>query len=168
MVMSISSVSTERGGRILPRRTIKKPGPDSPYRLHDFLDDQRLLSSSTEPVAWLQTHCTQGLDGGMLVISLASLLEAARARSRTASTFSRKYGPRLGANRLSRFRLVLEFLRDSHAEIADSGLANPGEPMMIQEEFVRFLLNWKVGPAQRRISKSALRRFLDEWGHRWI
>jgi len=166
--MSISTVSTERRGRNLSKRAIKRPDLDSPYRLHDFLDDQKHLISSTEPDPWLQTHCMQGLDGGMLVIQLASSLEAARARSRAASAFSRKYGPRVGADRLSKFCLVLEFLEDSRAEIANAGLANTGEPMTIQEEFVRFLLSWDVGRTQRRIPKSALRRFLDEWGHRWI
>jgi hypothetical protein len=104
----------------------------------------------------------------MLVIRLAPSLEAARARKLAASVFTSKYGPGIGATRLAKHRLVLKFLEDSRAEIASTGLADNREPMTIHGEFLRFLLNWKVGPAQRRIPESALRRFLDEWGHRWI
>jgi hypothetical protein len=110
----------------------------------------------------------EDLDGRMLVIQPALLLESARAGGYGAGAFSRKYGPGPGAARLTRFRLVLEFLLESQAEISDAGLACSREPMMIREEFVRFLLNWHLEPRQRRIPRIALSRFLDEWGHRWI
>jgi hypothetical protein len=168
IVMSISTVSTERRGRVLRKRAVKRLDPDSPYRLHDFLDDQKRLISSARPGLSFQTRSIQGLDADSLVFQLAPLLETARARKPAASVFTRKYGPGIGATRLAKYRLVLEFLEDLRAEIASTGLADNREPMTIHKEFVRFLLNWKVGPAQRRIPESALRRFLDEWGHRWI
>ena len=166
--MSISPVPTERRRRSLSKRAVKRADPDSPYRLHDFLDDQKRMLSAAEPDLWLQTRSIQGLDGGMLVIQLTPSLEAARARRHAASVFSRKYGPRIGATRLAKHRSVLEFLEDSRTDIASAGLGDNREPMTIHREFVQFLLNWKVGSAQRRIPENALRRFLDAWGHRWI
>ena len=40
--------------------------------------------------------------------------------------------------------------------------------MVVREEFVSFLLNYKLDTLQAEIPPWATRRFLDEWSHRWI
>jgi hypothetical protein len=166
--MNISTVSAERSGRVLPGRVVKRPHPEPPYRLHDFLDDQQRLITSVESGPSCQARSIPDLDGDRLVIRLAPSLEAAGARRHAATVFSEKYGPATGATRLAKYCVILEFLEDSRADIVSAGLADDREPMTICEAFVQFLLDWKAVPAQRRIPKCALRRFLDEWGHRWI
>ena len=162
------SLSIDPMPHLPARRVSRTPDCDIPYALHDFLDDQHRLLSPAKPHLPFSGHTIETLDGRMLVIHLASLLEAARAREHATRVFVQKYGPAAGASRFSRFCLVLDFLGNSHAEISNSGLAENREPIAIREEFVRYLLDWKVGPKQRRLPKSALSRFLDDWGHRWM
>lgn len=166
--MSSSAVSTVHDGPILPERATLGPASVTPYELHDFLDDQRRLILSAKRDPSLQIRSVQGFDGGMLVIPLAPSLESVRTHGNTAREFWDKYGPGTGTTRLTQFCRVLKFLEDSRTEIANAGLADDREPMTVLAEFARFLLNWKVDRAPRRIPERALIRFLDEWGHRWI
>jgi hypothetical protein len=150
------------------KRIRRSPHPDIPYALQDFLDDQKRLLSSAHPGQSSQTFAIDDLDGRMLVIQLATSLDATRAGTPATDVFSKKYESGLAAQRLARFRLVLEFLEDSRAEISKAGLADGRDPLAVREEFVRYLLHWKTEPRQQRIPSRALSRFLDDWGHRWI
>ena len=82
--------------------------------------------------------------------------------------FVGKYGREAETAYRFRFRLVLKFLETWRAEILQSGLADGARPMAVREEFVDYLLKYQLDPTQNAIPKSALRRFLDEWGHRRI
>jgi len=78
-----------------------------------------------------------------------------------------RLAPAEAANR-SRFNLVLNYLTVWQQELSKNGLAHGGTPMAVREEFVSFLLNYKLDRRQDEIPQGAMCKFLDEWSHRWI
>jgi hypothetical protein len=105
--------------------------------------------SAAASTPMLAVPVSRRLDGRYLVFRPAAL--------------SRPPGP-AGA----RLSLVVHFLADNRAELVDMGLALEREPLVVREEFVAFLLAYRVRTGQRRIPARALRKFLDEWDHRWL
>lgn len=142
-----------------------EPRPALPYRLGEFLDDQRRLLSEAAPGAAELPVSVDLLDGRGFVVR-AGILRTLDA-GRQAGLFAEKYGSRLGALWQSRFRLVLEFLTRCHAELLDAGLVDGERAMTVREEFLDYLLR---DPEERRgkTTEGVIRGFLDQWSHRWI
>jgi hypothetical protein len=144
-----------------------EPRLDPAYSLRDFLDDQQRLLSSVGAGGPSPARTIEDVDARRLFLRLEPALRATRGGMRTRGVFLEKYGPGLAARRLARFRLVLEYLEGSHSRLCGAGLSNGHDPMAVCEDFVRFLLTWKLGPDEPRIPARVLSRFLDDWGHRW-
>jgi len=68
----------------------------------------------------------------------------------------------------TRVNLVLDYLKNRQSELVENGLARCGEPLAVREEFVSYLLNYKLDTLQEEIPQGAMCKFLDEWSHRWI
>ena len=80
--------------------------------------------------------------------------------------FESKYGREAETAYRERFQLVLKFLETWRTEIVESGLADGTRPMAVREEFVDYLLKYRLDRTQTSLPRSVIRRFLDEWGHR--
>ena len=106
----------------------------------------------------------QLIDGRMHVVRPDLALKVGMDTQR--ELFVTKYGRGPETAYRSRFLLVLRFIETWQGEIRQSDLADGAEPMAVREEFVDFLLNYQLDAMQEAIPRSALRRFLDEWGHR--
>lgn len=137
--------------------------PHARYSVRHFVEDEaRLLPSGTTTARarWIDAP-----DGRLLPLPTRRLREAL---ADAWEAFERKYGREVGADHLERFRLVLEFVATHDDEMRSAGLAAGGNPPAIREEFLEYLLNCEVRSGAARIPETALGRFLDEWGTRWI
>jgi hypothetical protein len=89
-------------------------------------------------------------------------------KAEASRCFDVHYGARSGSEHERRFRQVVEYI-DAHRDaLTEAGLARDGEPIAVREEFVGWLLSCDLEASRREIPESALTRFLDEWGHRWL
>jgi len=142
--------------------------PRAPYSASEFLLDGRRVLARTSTMSKYTPCFVESLDGQLMSIETASLLEAASERSEVLSIFCNTYGLEEGPRRASRFRAVLEFLEEHGDAIVWAGLAYDRRPMNVYREFIEFLLKHDGGVGQRKIPETALTRFVDEWGLRWI
>lgn len=129
------------------------------YSVRCFIDDQNRLLPDHAP--WPGVIVRP--DGRLL------LVDARRCRSRLGAAprgFARRYGRRLGAARIERFALVVDFLEEHRSELVRAGLVAEGDPPAVREEFLQFLLDCRTGPNALRLPPVLIRRFHDEWGHR--
>ena len=140
----------------------------APYTAREFLVDGRRVLARTSTTS-KDTPCfVECLDGQLMSIETGLMLEAATDRSEVLSIFCKTYGLEEGPRRASRFHAVLEFLEEHGDAIVWAGLAYDRRPMNVFREFIEFLLKHDGGVGQRKIPETALTRFVDEWGLRWI
>jgi len=142
--------------------------PNVVYPVREFLDDQhRIVVSVRYDLRTPQQPFLQDPDGRSFLIHTRLLGSAGAARHATPQLFKDKYGP-TAKSALLRFKLVVDFLNCWQREITWSGFADEGQPMAVREEFLRYLLRYRVHPQHPRIPEFAIGEFLDEWGHRWF
>jgi len=135
-----------------------RPAPVS-YPVPEFLEDQRRLLPGEVP--W--SGPIHRPEGRLLQV------DARRCRRHLHGAwrwFSRRYGRSLGAVRLERFAKVVDFLDEHRDELERADLVRGGGPLAVREEFLSYLLAFPTGADAMRIPPFAIRRFLDEWGHR--
>ena len=137
------------------------------YTAHHFLEDERSLLATSDP-APQALLCIDRPDGRLLPLPTDPLRRAMRRAADASHCFEVRYGARSASEHERRFRLVVEYIDAHRDELTEAGLASEGEPIAVREEFVDWLLGCDVEDSGRAIPDSALRRFLDEWGHRWI
>lgn len=155
---------TQPNQRKPPERTAEQLRPSVAYSVSAFVDDHRkLLSKTPHPLADFSATI-QLIDGRMHVVRPDLALKVDMDAQR--KLFESKYGREAETAYRLRFHQVLDFLETWRAEILQSGLADGARPMAVREEFVEYLLKYPLDRTQTGIPKSALRRFLDEWGHR--
>ena len=134
------------------------------YPVRHFLEDERrLLATSDRATGALL--CVDRPDGRLLPLPTDPLRQAMTSAARASRCFERRYGARSGSEHEQRFRLVVEYIDTHRDELRAAGLASAGEPIAVREELVAWLLSCDV---EDSIPESALTRFLDEWGHRWM
>lgn len=133
------------------------------YSVRHFLEDERRLLATSELASRLQ--CVDRPDGRLLPLPTDPLRRAMTCAADASRCFEARYGARSGGEHERRFRLVVEYIDGHRDELAEAGLASGGETIAVREEFVGWLLSSDV---ESSIPESALTRFLDEWGHRWI
>ena len=147
-----------------PERMARQPGPHVAYSVSAFVDDHRkLLSKTSHPLSDFSATI-QLIDGRMHVVHPDLALKVGMDTQR--KLFASKYGREGETAYRERFHLVLKFLETWRVEILQSGLADGAEPMAVREEFVDYLLKYRLDRTQTGIPRSAIRLFLDEWGHR--
>lgn len=147
-----------------PDRMSRQLGPNVAYSVSAFVDDHReLLSKTAHPLSDFSATI-QLLDGRMHVVRPNLALKVGKDTQR--KLFERKYGREAETAYRERFQLVLKFLETWREEILQNGLADDARPMAVREEFVDYLLKYRLDPTQTSLPKSAIRRFVDEWGHR--
>ncbi|HXV78064.1 MAG TPA: hypothetical protein VD788_17270 [Candidatus Polarisedimenticolaceae bacterium] len=144
-----------------------RQSPPIHYSVQHFVEDEARVLAATDHEDVSVRECIDVLDGRLLPLPTDPLREALECKRRATDAFSSKYGPELGADHLERFRSVLDFIASHREEMAAAGLAASGETLAIREEFLDYLLNFHAG-TRHGIPKTALGRFLDEWGTRWI
>jgi len=158
------SAETQPEQRTPAKRTAKQPGPHIAYSVSAFVDDHRkILSKTPHPLADFSATI-QLIDGRMHVVRPDLALKVGMDAQR--KLFESKYGREAETAYRLRFHQVLDFLETWRTEVLQSGLADGARPMAVREEFVEYLLKYPLDRTQTGIPKSALRRFLDEWGHR--
>ena len=138
------------------------------YSARRFLEDEQRLLDAAQPAGAGPLNCVEQPDGRMLPLPTDPLRRAMKTRRDAAEWFSARYGPELGQEHERRFRAVLDYVETHRGELMEAGLASEGEPIVVREEFVDYLLNCRDESARQRIPGSALSRFLDEWGTRWL
>jgi hypothetical protein len=146
------------------RSSSKASGPT--YRVREFLRDEQFILATVRPDLASSPTIVELLDGRKALIR-ARLLRHAAATRPVAKAFKVKYEEN-AEKILQQLKAVSEFLDQWRVEIAESGLAEDGEPMAVREEFVEFLLHYGIDSREPEIPRVALNRFLDEWGHRWF
>ena len=125
------------------------------YSVTAFIGDQRQLLSRTGFRATDHPETVDVIDGRMIVVHP----DLRRAP---------KHGSRADTACRCRFHLVLNYLATWRLELLKNGLAHRAKPLAVREEFVSYLLNYKLDTLQEEIPQGAMRKFLDEWSHRWI
>lgn len=136
------------------------------YPRMQFLDDGRRLSDTGAHHALQRARTIDPVDGRMNVVDLRLAHRSGRIEQQRL--FVRKYGSRVGSACYERFRLVLEFLDAYQSQACESGLASSEQGMAVREECLDYLLGCPLNAHPEEIPRHALRRFLDEWGHRWM
>jgi len=133
-----------------PRRPV-----NIPYSVTAFIGDQRQLLSMTGFRTTEHPETVDVIDGRLIVVHQ----DLRRAH---------KYGSGAEPGDRCRFNRVLNYLATWQLELLKSGLARGGKPMAVREEFVSYLLHYKLDTLQEEIPRGAMHKFLDEWSHRWI
>ncbi len=142
--------------------------PNVGYRIEDFLDDQLRLLTAVAGCGSEHPDTVETPDRRSRRVYTAELREAL-GRSGCAQAFLEKYGPGSAESHLRRFALVLEFIEHCREKIVWSGLADEQEQSVaVRDELLGWLLEKPLDPGQKRIEPWVLRRFLDEWSHRWM
>jgi hypothetical protein len=150
----------------LPERSERIPA--GRYGLSAFLDDQQRMIAGLQADVESRGDVVWLIDGRQRMIHTRLLLGLAASRQGVPPAFVRKYGPRLAAQRWSRFLAVLQYLDQRSGEIAASDLGVEGPTMRIREELIDYLLRCRLPDSRGPIPTYALGAFLDEWGHRWM
>lgn len=89
------------------------------------------------------------------------------ARQVAGAALQEKYG-RNAEDVLERLAMVQDFLVESYPRVVYAGLGQAAEQGEVCQEFLDYLLNFRVKPADTGLPEDTLDRFLDEWGHRWM
>ena len=144
----------------------RRPSKNVTYPVRTFVDDHRQLLCRQDPRAKELASVREFIDGRWLAVrpTLRFDLDAPGTRE----LFVRKYGPDAESSFRSRFDLVLKFLADYEIELAKNGLAQGRAPMAVREEFIDYLLQYRLGEKQRQIPEAALRLYLDELERSWV
>jgi len=137
------------------------------YAVREFLDDQHRVIRAVGSDLGMPQPILQDPDGRSFFIHTALLRSTGAGRRAAVQLFREKYGP-AARSALLRFKLVVDFLNRWQREIARSGFADDGQPMAVREEFLRYLLRYRLQPGNPQIPRSAIIEFLDDWGHRWF
>jgi len=147
-------------------RAAEPPAQHVRYPIEGFVEDQRSLLAATTPSATGIRTTLQLMDGRWLAVhpTLRFKLDAPALRE----SFITKYGQRTEPAYRSRFELVLRFLAEWEFELVQNGLAHGLTPMAVREEFVEYLLNYRLSAKQREIPEAALQFFLEDWSHKWL
>ena len=145
--------------RRLPSRNVS-------YPVRTFVEDHRQLLCRHDPRAKDLASIREFIDGRWLAVrpTLRFDLDTQGMRD----FFASKYGPDSESSFRSRFDLVLRFLADYEVELAKNGLAQGRAPMAVREEFIEYLLQYRLGQKQRQIPEAALRLYLDELERNWV
>ena len=146
---------------------ISRLDPNFNYPVREFLDDQHQVIRAAGGDLRRSQPILQDPDGRSFFIHTAFLKSTGVARRAAARIFKEKYGS-AARSVLLRFKLVVDFLNYWQREITRSGFAQDGQPIAVREEFLRYLLAYRVHPGNPRIPRSAIVEFLDDWGHRWF
>ena len=137
------------------------------YTTRHFLEDEQSLLA-TSALGPKTLKCLDGPDGRLLPLPTDPLRQAMTREAAASRCFEVHYGAWGASEHERRFRQVVEYIDTHRGELAEAGLAREGEAIAVREEFVGWLLSCDVEASRREIPESALRRFLDEWGTRWI
>jgi hypothetical protein len=143
-----------------------KPETTTHYSVRRFVRDEAHLLASCAEGSRYPPASIELPDGRLLPVPTDPLIEVL-----SASIDALRDGgsaAEVTADHLERIRLVIEFLQHHERDLMDAGLASPGDALAVREEFLDYLLNCDVEPDESSIPSSALNRFLDEWGHRWM
>jgi hypothetical protein len=133
------------------------------YTTQRFLDDQRWILRRLDAPGAFEDR-VEHLDGWYLVLHHESTrLDVREAKAMFRERFGS--GPRV--RQLAMFLSTSRFLDECRADIVRSGLSIGDDPLTVREELVCFLIA-RYTRRGKEIPESALTRFLDEWGHRWI
>ncbi len=171
-VASNDSVRLRQAALALPVRRVrgtwdtKAVSPNIHYSISAFIADQRRLLSRTRFGTTDFPETVDLVDGRLIVVHAG--LRLAPNVPDLREPFTREYGREVESAYRFRFILVLKFLAAWQPELVKSALAQGHEPMAVREEFVSFLLKYKLRVQQTEIPQGVLRAFLDEWSHRWI
>jgi hypothetical protein len=136
------------------------------YFLDSFLDDLGRVECEAAADGAHLPRTIPLIDGRLHVVRTGIVREV--ARDRRQAVFSRKYGPAAEALYRHRFEAIVDFVATRRSELLKAGLAEERDGFAVREEFVEFLLRPDASGTWGEIPKSAILRFLDEWGHRWM
>jgi hypothetical protein len=155
--ISLATNLSDRSKRHLPSRNVS-------YPVRTFVEDHRQLVCRRDPRAKALASIREFIDGRWLAVrpTIRFDLDSRDCRE----YFVKKYGPDSASSFWSRFDLVLRFLADYEVELAKNGLAQGRAPMAVREEFIDFLLQYRLSEKQRQIPEAALRLYLDELDRR--
>ena len=143
-----------------------RPPTNVSYPVRTFVDDHRQLLCRQDPRARHLASMREFIDGRWLAVrpTLRFDLDSQDMRE----FFAKKYGPDSESSFRSRFDLVLRFLADYEVELAKNGLAQGRSPMAVREEFIDYLLQYRLSDKQRQIPEAALRVYLDDLEYDWV
>ena len=139
---------------------------DVSYPVRNFVEDHHQLLCRRDPRAKDMAAAREFIDGKWLAVR-PTLRFDLDSRS-TRDFFAKKYGSDSETSFRTRFDLVLRFLADYEVELAKNGLAQGRVPMAVREEFIDYLLQFRLSPKQRQIPEAALRLYLDELERSWL
>ena len=141
------------------------PSKNVSYPVRTFLEDHRQLVCRRDPRAKDLASIREFIDGRWLAVrpTIRFDLESRDCRE----FFVKKYGRDSESSFRSRFDLVLRFLADYEVELAKNGLAQGRVPMAVREEFIDYLLQYRLSEKQRQIPEAALRTYIDERDRKW-
>lgn len=142
------------------------PSRNVTYPVRTFVEDHRQLLCRRDPRARDLASAREFIDGRWLAVR--PTLRFDLDSPETQEFFARKYGDDSESSFRSRFDLVLRFLADYEVELAKNGLAQGRAPMAVREEFIEYLLRYRLGEKQRQIPEAALRLYLDELESTWV
>ena len=158
--------SPSRGPRNQGDRVIQTVSPNIPYSVTAFVGDQRRLLDRTGLGAAGFPETVELIDGRLVVVH--PRLRLGPNLTELRESFVCKYGFLDEKAYRSRFVLVLRFLAALQPELVKNALAQGHEPIAVREEFLSFLLNYRLRKQQKEIPQGAVRSFLDVWSHRWL
>jgi len=141
------------------------PPRDVSYPVRTFIEDHRQLLCRKDPRAKVLAPVREFIDGRWIAVHPTIRFDLESSDSR--EFFVEKYGLDSESLVRSRFDLVLRFLADYEVELGKHGLAQGRAPMAVREEFIDYLLQYRLSVKQRQIPEAALRLYLDELDRKW-
>lgn len=158
--------SPSRRPRNQDDRVTQTVSPNIPYSVAGFVGDQRRLLDRTGLGEADSPETVELIDGRLIVVH--PRLRLGPKLTELRESFVCKYGFLEERAYRSRFVLVLRFLAATQPELVKNALAQGDEPIAVREEFLSFLLNYRLRTQQKEIPQGAVRSFLDLWSHRWL
>ena len=144
----------------------QSPSRTASYPVRTFLEDHRQLLCRRDPRAKRLASMREFIDGRWIAVHPTIRFDLESGDSR--EFFVKKYGSKMESLFRSRFDLVLRFLADYEIELGKHGLAQGRVPMAVREEFIDYLLQYRLSVKQRQIPEAALRLYLDELDRKWV
>ncbi len=138
---------------------------ETAYSLGEFSDDQRRLLGLVHPFAPGPLEPLEDLETRWYPVHVHALRHALLSGDPTALFFE-KYGYEKGAARMRLFSAIVEFLHDRREGVTEAGLARENEPLLVDEEFLRYVLDLPRSRGDGAIPGYAVIEFLDALGHR--
>ncbi len=135
------------------------------YTLADFSEDQRRLVEVHQPTSRGALEPVEDWERRWYPVCVHALRQALVSAD-PAALFLRKYGHENAAARVRLLRALVGFLHDRRGDLTDAGLAQEGEPLLVDEEFLRYLLDAVRARGSQEIPRYALAEFLDALGHK--